>query len=90
MPSAPRGPITLSAETVIASVRKLCAEAQARTRNEGTVFSPLRATRKPRPSYVETEQQIGDVRRLVEVPAPDKTVHVGALFSKIRAELPTE
>ncbi len=44
--------------------------------------------RKPRPTYIQVEQRIGDIRRQVEIPAPDSTVNVGALFQKIRKELP--
>lgn len=47
----------------------------------------LKVRPKP-PEFVQVERRDGDVRRLVEVPAPDRTVDVGAIFAKIRRELP--
>lgn len=44
--------------------------------------------RPPQPSHVTVEQRVGDVRRMVEVPAPDRTVHVGSIFAKIAREMP--
>lgn len=43
--------------------------------------------RPPRPTFVEVEQRHGDVRRLVEVHAPDEMVNVGEVFADIRRSL---
>lgn len=46
----------------------------------------LKVRPKP-PEFVTQEQQIGDVRRMVEVPAPDRTVDVRGVFAKLARDL---
>ncbi len=47
----------------------------------------LKVRPKP-PEFVQVERRDGDVRRLVEVHAPDRTVDVGDIFKKLREAIP--
>jgi hypothetical protein len=57
-------------------------------RFEEDLFEARRVLKvRPRqPEFVSQEQQIGDVRRLVEVPAPDRLVPVGDFMKKMFKE----
>lgn len=43
--------------------------------------------RPPRPAFIEVEQRHGDIRRLVEVHAPDEMVDCREVFADIRRSL---